>query len=377
MKNLKSIDEHKSLVKNIRSGRKYKFITYAMRDYTYSFVKNLLSAENILANFDSDENKWGKRLDMGVLTMPLDALYEISQKADGIIVMSSAIWQIGEYLDGLGLSYYFGRIMNEEMPDEIQEKINIERTAIASNQKKIQKVRSLLSDSRSVEIYDAVLSARTSYNSIERFNLFRACMTDDQYFPDQIPFPITNDEVLVDGGAYDGDTIKRFINITEGNFRHIHAFEPDTVNFSKLVKLFQNNAKVTCYNKGLYSGEMILEFVNAGQSISHIKNDIHFGVENDNFDVVKIEVCDVDNTIHSPVTFIKMDIEGSEMEALRGACKTISKNKPKLAISIYHKIEDIWEIPLYIYSLAKDYNFYIGHHTLALDDQDTVLYALK
>ena len=69
-----------------------------------------------------------------------------------------------------------------------------------------------------------------------------------------------------------------------------------------------------------------------------------------------------------------MDIEGSELEALKGAAETIKKWRPKLAISIYHKYEDIIEIPEYILSIVPDYSFYIRHYSS--DIWETVLYAI-
>jgi hypothetical protein len=75
-----------------------------------------------------------------------------------------------------------------------------------------------------------------------------------------------------------------------------------------------------------------------------------------------------------PVTFIKMDLEGAELNALKGAEQTIKEQKPKLAISIYHKPEDIWEIPNLLLELVPDYKFYIRHYTLI--GAETVLYAL-
>lgn len=69
-----------------------------------------------------------------------------------------------------------------------------------------------------------------------------------------------------------------------------------------------------------------------------------------------------------------MDIEGSELEALKGAVHTIQRDKPKLAICIYHKPEDMTEIPLYIKSLVPEYKFYVRHHSNCWTD--TVLYAV-
>ena len=74
------------------------------------------------------------------------------------------------------------------------------------------------------------------------------------------------------------------------------------------------------------------------------------------------------------VTFIKMDIEGSEMAALRGAERIIREQRPRLAISIYHKPEDMWEIPSYILQCHPDYKLYVRHYSIS--DTETVLYAI-
>ena len=68
-----------------------------------------------------------------------------------------------------------------------------------------------------------------------------------------------------------------------------------------------------------------------------------------------------------------MDIEGSELKALEGMKQTIKKYKPKLAICIYHKFEDLWELPLYIKKLVPEYQLYIRNYTSYLDE--IVLYA--
>ena len=74
------------------------------------------------------------------------------------------------------------------------------------------------------------------------------------------------------------------------------------------------------------------------------------------------------------VSFIKMDLEGSEYNALLGARETITKFAPKLAISVYHKKEDIWELPALILQMNEAYQFYFGHYSTAA--AETVLYAL-
>jgi hypothetical protein len=74
--------------------------------------------------------------------------------------------------------------------------------------------------------------------------------------------------------------------------------------------------------------------------------------------------------------FIKMDIEGSELEALKGSADTIAARKPKLAICLYHKTEDFWEIPLYLHDLTPEYKLFVRHHTAIFDLKETVLYAM-
>ena len=82
----------------------------------------------------------------------------------------------------------------------------------------------------------------------------------------------------------------------------------------------------------------------------------------------------IDNVIKEEVTFIKLDVEGAELRTLMGAAETIKKYKPRLAISIYHKPEDIYEIPLLLMEYRPDYRFYIRHYTSYI--WETVLYAV-
>ena len=90
---------------------------------------------------------------------------------------------------------------------------------------------------------------------------------------------------------------------------------------------------------------------------------------------VTIETAAIDEIVKDDkVTFLKLDVEGAEMKALQGAKNTILKNKPRLAVCIYHKPEDIIEIPAYLLSLNPDYHFYIRHYKLSYNE--TVLYAI-
>ncbi len=89
---------------------------------------------------------------------------------------------------------------------------------------------------------------------------------------------------------------------------------------------------------------------------------------------ISIQVDSIDRVIQEPVTCIKMDIEGAEYQGILGAKEMISRFKPKLAVCVYHKPEDIWELPQLIHRINSEYEFYLRHYSFG--DVETVLYAL-
>lgn len=173
-------------------------------------------------------------------------------------------------------------------------------------------------------------------------------------------------ETFIDGGCYDGNSSVDFIKWCqlEGVEGTVYAWEPDPENLEKCRQLFkENHMGYELIPKGLWSKSEELR-LKSGQTGSMISDDGE----------IKIEVDSIDHVINKHVTFIKMDIEGSEYQALRGARNTIGKYKPKLAISIYHKIEDIWELLWLIHEMNPKYTFFLRHYSFA--DNETVLYAL-
>jgi hypothetical protein len=118
-------------------------------------------------------------------------------------------------------------------------------------------------------------------------------------------------------------------------------------------------------NKGLWSEATTLRFNDTNSGNSRV----------DDSGKDKIDVCTIDKSVDTDrVTFIKLDIEGAELEALKGAKETILRNKPRLAICVYHKPEDILEIPLYLQEIMPEYKFYLRHDTIGING--TVLYAV-
>lgn len=190
-------------------------------------------------------------------------------------------------------------------------------------------------------------------------------MAARQYFT-LSAMPHEKDETFVDAGAYDGDTARAFAAWAK-EWRHIYAFEPDPSNREKCGRTLQNLSpeKTTLFPYGAWKEKGALRFKNTGDWSSEVNEAGEFRIPVSSIDE---EICD------GRVTFIKMDIEGSERAALEGAEKTVQRNRPKLAICVYHKPEDILDLPEYILSLHPDYRLYLRHYSLI--STETVLYCL-
>lgn len=200
------------------------------------------------------------------------------------------------------------------------------------------------------------------------FNDFSSkTLEDKQYFEDFMK--CSPGEVFVDGGALNLNTTMRFMKHCSKfgvTGEKSIAFEPDIISFEKMKNSIQrhNITNVEVVNAGLYSSNTTLRFNLLGNGSSSI---------NEN-GTSEIKVVTVDSHVKDKVTFIKMDIEGAELEALKGCRETIISHKPKLAICVYHKPEDIIEIPLYIKSLVPEYQLYMRHYSNSINE--TVLYAV-
>lgn len=196
---------------------------------------------------------------------------------------------------------------------------------------------------------------------------------DIEYFKKDI-IKLTDDEIFIDGGCFTGDTIDEFLKQINGKFNHIYSFEPDNNNYLKAAASFKDHKNIELINKGLWSHETELQFhvFNSGRN-SFLADHVY------SKNIVTVPVTSLDSVFidrqkSEYPTFIKLDIEGSELEALKGAKKIIRENHPKMAICAYHKPEDIYELPQLINDFDKNYKLQLVQHR---DDvNETVLYAV-
>jgi len=205
------------------------------------------------------------------------------------------------------------------------------------------------------------------WRMLDDFDALPACSPETQYFPTSI-VELADDEVFVDCGAYNGDTIKEFLETTKNNFNSIHAFEPDPLNFcdlSNYTKDLTVKERIFLRQKAVGSQIEKLKFSATGTASSIVDTNGNIEIESIPLDSILKEM---------KPTFIKMDIEGKEIDALIGAKNNIQRVCPTLAICVYHKQNDLWKIPLLIKSYSNDYRFFLRAHQE--DGWDVVCYAI-
>lgn len=228
----------------------------------------------------------------------------------------------------------------------------------------IDEIYHRLADQISKDTYEAVIQYRINRDPAILTPV--ALPRQTQYFPDSlsgVPFLHSN-EVFVDAGAFVGDTIQTFYSTVQGQYRAIHGIEPERENFEKLITNTKAFPTLSYHRTavGDYSGEIRFSAEDSSSKADQSGEEV-------------TPIHTLDSLIKdAPVTYLKMDVEGMECAALRGAKTLIQTFHPKLAICIYHSNADMIQVPKLILELDPTYKLYIRHYSNAL--VETVCYAL-
>ncbi len=217
------------------------------------------------------------------------------------------------------------------------------------NEDKIKKVYDLLADDESITAYENIILYKLSGN-VEYLKL--ADTTKDEAFSQILK--LTDNEAFLDLGAYRGDTVEEFIEVTNGKYASILAVEPDLRSYNKLNNYLKSVPKSKALNCGVSDVDSELLFSNKAGRMSSLGDEKGILTQ-----IYKIDTLCEKNDF-TP-TYVKMDLEGEERAALSGAAN-ILKGKPKLLVSAYHRTEDIFDIPLFINELNPSYKIYIRKH---------------
>jgi FkbM family methyltransferase len=190
----------------------------------------------------------------------------------------------------------------------------------------------------------------------------------DQYFAFDLYRPLVESEVVVDCGAFDGDTLREVVNRWK-TFTAYYAFEPDGLTVQEL------RATVATLPRGVREKVTIWRAATAGTSGEARFAPGGTGGKLDAAGGERVAQVRLDDAVLDPApTLFKADVEGAELETLGGARALISSSRPVLAVSAYHRPEDLWEVPLYCREAWPDFSLHLRMH--ATDGWETVLYAV-
>ena len=193
---------------------------------------------------------------------------------------------------------------------------------------------------------------------------------EDMYFPGEL-FRLSPEEVVVDCGAFDGDSMQMFLNRSGGRFRHMYLFEPDPSNLSALAARLaayppETAARVSTHAYAVGSENGTVRFTADGSAGSRVASG----------GAIEIECRTLDRALAGgpAPTLIKMDIEGAEVQAIPGAAEIIRRHRPILAVCAYHRCEHLWIIPQLLKQADPGYEIFLRRY--AEECWETVYYAV-
>lgn len=322
----------------------------------------------IIAYTDNNPLKWNLPFQrQNLMILSPDEIIKRYGKDICIIIASSAFTEIRKQLLLMGMNIqnvylYNFAFMELEYTD---------KEFIWDCMEKFQQAYERFTDEKSQEIFVNILNYRITKDQkyLERMQEY----VDDekkQYFDEKL-FAFSADEIFLDLGAYTGDTLERFDKLYQGNWEKYYGIEADKKVFAELEKCIAGKEyaqKVHLIQMAAWDKREELYFTQcAGNSIMEI---------NKSEDKESVFADCMDNVlITEKVTFIKMDIEGAESRAITGMRKIIQRNKPIMAVCVYHKREDFFVLTDLIEEICPcEYSFYIRQYRYT--PTETVCYAI-
>ena len=243
------------------------------------------------------------------------------------------------------------------------------------NQEDILRARALLTDEESKRIYDLVWE----YKRTGRIDPLLSAVSDPEEVmktlvrPDRI-------KVSVDLGSYTGDTVRELLDFEGGTVERVFAFEPDAKNFKKLAAYAEREerARVIPLSLGAWSHRETLCFDGSGNRNSSVEVNRSASLDGQRIKLITVEGEAPDAVLEGEdVDYIKYDVEGSEREALLGSVKTVSRCEPTLLVSLYHRNEDLFSLPLLLHELFPTYKGFYLRRFCGIPAWDLNLYMTK
>lgn len=258
------------------------------------------------------------------------------------VAFATCIPQVMEHIFSLSKKY---RVIVPCVPvfgDEI-----FNREFVEKNSDSINAAYALFEDEESKRIFRGC----TEFIFCGELDVLQSITSDkDEVFENILK--LGENEAFLDLGAYRGDTVEEFLNYTNGKYEHIIALEPDRRSHKKLAAYAEGRENMITVQKAVSDRDAVARFNSAAGRQSSFSDK---GEE--------IETVTVDTLCGGKrITYVKMDVEGAEYEALSGGENTLKMQKPKLNIALYHRSCDIFCLPLKIASINSGYKFFIRRH---------------
>lgn len=330
-----------------------------------------LFLENQGLNFysftDNNPKRRGDKINDKTILPPAEVSIDLKEAAIWIV----GIWSPGHsyvstkhQLQSLGVTNIFpAAALMQLFPGDLLPHYHFQTPEYFLQYKnEIKKVYENLADEESKKQFLAHVDCRINLN----FEDLPEADTANQYFPSDV-VSLSANEVFLDAGAYDGDTLKDFTSRTNNKFIKYLALEPDPVSYKILqdVAASYENGIVEVFPYAVGVENTILKFDATGGAGAGFS-------ENGS---IEVECKRADDFFYNyKPTYLKFDIEGAELDALKGSEKIIETYRPKLAVCIYHLPDDLWRIFLYLHNKFPFYNFFARTHQY--DGLDFVLYAI-
>lgn len=311
--------------------------------------------------FDDDSSRWGEEVCDGKYIYSYAELKDMDGEDLHYILASVFIHEMEKRAETLGLKQLYG--VNDLILSYNEEAFQISQYKGDQNYIKRQnEIRKYFNDEESLRYFDMMYETIMEGKALNRVK--QIFCDEEIYFLEKLKAILQNC-TFVDCGAFKGDTLSQFLDLYP-DYKSIYCFEADKVNFNALQQYVDTIRKenIICENYALWNTETVIGMEGSGVCVKASENGtnlIHTITLDRYFKDIKVD-------------YIKMDIEGAELNALKGGMNVIKRDRPVLAICIYHTMTDRLEIPEMLIDSLEEYEFLIRHHGYSYCD--SVMYCI-
>lgn len=312
---------------------------------------------NVIGFIDNDKRKIGSEF-KGKVVYSLD---DISNQHMIVVASTTYLGEIMKQLKDLNYSHAIPcqilPLCFKELFPDIEPAFSGIHEDLTENRDKYLNLFFSLDDSESKKVLNNLIGFRFHIDPFLLKPSFK-----EEYFDEDLLI-LKDKEVFVDGGGCKGAVTAKFISKVK-NFKSVYVFEPDKSLVMQMRKVFSDYKNIHIVGKGLYSENKVAYFNATGGLDGSISIT---GTE-------KVELVKLDDFLTVVPTFIKLDVEGAELQVLHGAKNHIKQSKPKMAIALYHQPSDLWKLPEAIIKMNPEYKFYLRHYSDSIFE--TILYCI-